>query len=198
MKLRIHSWSLESRYRETPIFFVDLSPLPEETKIALLTEIEGWYGDTENDASFWALEYSLLARMLLNADAIWIHPQCLDLDDELILRITSIMRDSGVSSEVIQRYQEALEIPQAKYERHLLRSDDPSFDLVTSEVGKTEYVVGMTIKGRFNCTVRASSIEEAKEKATLCYGEADFGQLEDCEETLVYAENQDDGQRSYF
>lgn len=47
----------------------------------------------------------------------------------------------------------------------------------------------MTIKGRFYCTVRASSIEEMKENATLCYGEADFGQLEDCEEALIYAEN---------
>ena len=45
MNLRIHSWSLEGRYQETPLFFVELSPLPEEAKIALLTEIESWYGE---------------------------------------------------------------------------------------------------------------------------------------------------------
>ena len=51
------------------------------------------------------------------------------------------------------------------------------------------YCVGIRIEGRYYTTVSANSIEEAKEKATNDYYDADFGELEVVDMNLVNVED---------
>lgn len=75
----------EDEYREQPLAFVALyDAMPNfSLTVLLLREFDQWYGDTDQDVKTWAVEYQLLARMLLNHGALILNPRYLALDEVL-------------------------------------------------------------------------------------------------------------------
>ena len=75
----------EDEYRERPLAFVALydASFNFSLTVLLLKQFDQWYGDTDQDVKTWAVEYQLLARMLLNHGALILNPHYLALDEVL-------------------------------------------------------------------------------------------------------------------
>ena len=67
------------QYTETPLAFVELFNLRPIQKVELLKELDQLYGDTDQDTTEWALEYQVVARMLLHDDWMVANPQMLEV-----------------------------------------------------------------------------------------------------------------------
>ena len=53
-------------YEIEPLCFFPLPELSDEQKVKLLEQYETWYGDTNQSTADYALEFSIVTRMLLN------------------------------------------------------------------------------------------------------------------------------------
>ena len=49
------------------------------------------------------------------------------------------------------------------------------------------YSITMRVEGRYNVEIEAGNLEEAKEKASEAFCEADFGELEDIDSEYIGA-----------
>lgn len=109
--MRIDFWMFE-KYADLvhPLAFVWLPDLHENPNQALelLKWFENMYGNTNQNTSIWALEFELLARMLLHDHSLLVNPIHLDLsevEDELLQML---------NPEQAYLYQKARGIPQEK------------------------------------------------------------------------------------
>ena len=78
-----------------------------------------------------------------------------------------------------------------QYMCRLLDNDD-LIEEYKNEINKTEYEVSIVVNARFYTSVQASSPEEAKEKASAIFEEADIGELECVDWKVQHAEGDDD------
>lgn len=75
-------------YMDCPLVFVQLSSLTPQQKISLLQIFDEAYGNTDQDADHWALEYQVLTRMLLHESALIVNPYFVDITDwRLLIKI---------------------------------------------------------------------------------------------------------------
>lgn len=109
--MRIDFWMFEE-YADLvhPLAFVRLSNLHENPNqvLELLRWFEDMYGNTNQNTSVWALEFELLARMLIHDSSLLFNPIHLDLsevEDELLQML---------NPEQAYLYQKARDIPQEK------------------------------------------------------------------------------------
>ena len=109
--MRIDFWMFE-KYADLvhPLAFVWLPDLHENPNQALelLKWFENMYGNTNQNTSIWALEFELLARMLLHDHSLLVNPIHLDLSEveDKLLQI--------LNPEQAYLYQKARGIPQEK------------------------------------------------------------------------------------
>lgn len=88
----VYGWNLEEPYVLTPLYFIELPEVSAEQRFALIKQFEEWYGDTDQDVSYWALEFELLTRMLCyDTAALIINPKFLELDDNMYQIIGNIV-----------------------------------------------------------------------------------------------------------
>lgn len=88
----IHGWNLEGPYGKEPLFFIPLPSLTVEQHFQLIKLFEGWYGDTDQDVSTWAVEFELIVRMLCyETCALVINPMYLEMNDDMYQTIIDIV-----------------------------------------------------------------------------------------------------------
>ncbi len=79
----LYFWAMYE-YANRPLCFIKLTKdkchIPDSTTTQLLTLFDKWYGSTDQETTAWAVEYQLLARMLLTSNALLVNPKYLDLD----------------------------------------------------------------------------------------------------------------------
>lgn len=89
----IRVWSGNLQHGDdTPLFFLDItrnmknSDVEKAATAEILSRLESWYGDTDQDTEDWVLEYALWARMLLQFSerqpiSIMLNPSHLDIQE---------------------------------------------------------------------------------------------------------------------
>lgn len=84
MNFRNGSFWMNYEYEEKnyPLFFVELPNLSNRHIVCLLKVFDELYGDTNQETTEWALEYQLLARLLITQGQLLVNPLHLDLSDE--------------------------------------------------------------------------------------------------------------------
>ena len=93
-------------YENRPLCFVRLEDkLPAEAIVRILRLFDLWYGSTDQETTDWALEFQLLARMLLSDNALLVNFKYLELPDECLDELTNILSD--VDSELGNQYRRA-------------------------------------------------------------------------------------------
>lgn len=119
---RLYFWGFYE-YGASPMCFVKLledgAKLPNDVVVDLLYLFDGWYGNTDQETTDWALEYQLLARMLLNDGALLVNPKYLDLDFESGTRVPGDLADilKSVSLQAYHLYEEARTLTQEEINR---------------------------------------------------------------------------------
>lgn len=68
-----------------PLFFIELPNLCDRHIVQLLKVFDGFYGDTDQETTEWALEYQLLTRLLITEKMLLVNPKYLDLSDENVI-----------------------------------------------------------------------------------------------------------------
>lgn len=99
----------------TPLAFIGLFALTDSEKAKLLTKFDQFYADTDQETTDWALEYQVLARMLLHQGWLPVNPRHLDLDECLgeLLPLLGLLNHSRMrmalenitEEELMQEYQ---------------------------------------------------------------------------------------------
>lgn len=73
------------RSSKWPLAFIRME-ISDSQVLRLLKQFDEWYGNTNQETTEWALEYQLLARMLLRGTPyMLLNPKFLDLDDESVM-----------------------------------------------------------------------------------------------------------------
>lgn len=80
----------DGKYADSPLYFLRMLNercglrAYDAAVVRLLHQLDEWYGNTEQEAEDWALEYQLWARMLLSdAPCLMLNPRFLDMSDVL-------------------------------------------------------------------------------------------------------------------
>lgn len=96
-------WDYDGYEGKKPLFFVRLDGLSNLDIVNLLGEFDLLYGDTAQETTEWALEYQVLARMLVHEKSLLVNPTFLDISEEDVLqKILDCMPDAAKTA-----YQEA-------------------------------------------------------------------------------------------
>lgn len=77
-------------YEEDPLLFIPLPEIYDSQKIALISQYEEWYGNTNQSTTDWALEFEVFVRMLLDNHLI-VNPKYLELDNDHFVELLEIM-----------------------------------------------------------------------------------------------------------
>lgn len=78
-------------FEHHPLYFMRIK-LSTEERMQLLRQFDVWYGNTEQETEQYALEYAVIARMLLD-NAIILNPKYLALD-EILDELLTLIPDS--------------------------------------------------------------------------------------------------------
>lgn len=107
-------------YEDRPLCFVRLEDkLPADAIVRILSLFDLWYGNTDQETTDWALEFQLLARMLLSDDALLVNFKYLELPDECLDELTDILSD--VDSELGNQYRRAFAMTQEQIDSLYLK-----------------------------------------------------------------------------
>jgi len=107
-------------YENRPLCFVRLEDkLPAEAIVRILRLFDLWYGSTDQETTDWALEFQLLARMLLSDNALLVNFKYLELPDECLDELTNILSD--VDSELGNQYRRAFAMTQEQIDSLYLK-----------------------------------------------------------------------------
>ena len=131
MKLnnRLLSWA-HYEYASTPLCFIKLgnekNKLPNQIIVDLLYLFDMWYGNTEQETTKWALEYQLLARMLISDGALLVNPKYLVLDFENGARVPNELADilNRVSPMALNEYDKARALTQEEINQMYIEQAD--------------------------------------------------------------------------
>lgn len=78
------------KYEEEPLCFMPLPLLDDTKKLNLIRKYEEWYGNTDQNTTYWALEFEIFVRMLLE-DHLIINPKYLELNNDLLIELLAII-----------------------------------------------------------------------------------------------------------
>ena len=107
-------------YENRRLCFVRLEDkLPAEAIVRILRLFDLWYGSTDQETTDWALEFQLLARMLLSDNALLVNFKYLELPDECLDELTNILSD--VDSELGNQYRRAFAMTQEQIDSLYLK-----------------------------------------------------------------------------
>ena len=98
-------------YKKAPLAFIQLLFLSQKQQLELLSKLDILYGETDQDTTEWALEYQVIARMMLHKQWFPVNPHHLALD-ECLADLRNIV---GAGNYGLIR--EALDIPKDKLEQ---------------------------------------------------------------------------------
>ena len=102
-------------FEEYPLAFIPLHSLTAEQKLALLTELDLLYGDTDQDTTDYALEYQVVMRMLLHESWFPINlkylalPECVSSFKAVLNSENYAMLEKAVEmdpAEILKQYEE--------------------------------------------------------------------------------------------
>ena len=106
----MHFWAY-GEYKNHPLCFVGIgNPTPEQV-IRILRQYDEWYGNTDQNTEDYALEYQILARMLLCDNKLLVNPKYLDAAepevvswlDNMLLEISTPTTQDGFTAYALAR-----------------------------------------------------------------------------------------------
>lgn len=68
-------------YEEQPLFFIK-SKMSDAQKLLLISKMDEWYGNTDQDTTDYALEFAIVVRMILDSYLV-INPRYLAIEEVL-------------------------------------------------------------------------------------------------------------------
>lgn len=80
--VRIEALSFEHyEYEDQPLFFIK-QEMTDAQKLLLISKMDEWYGNTDQDTTDYALEFAVVVRMIL-CDYLVINPRYLEIEEVL-------------------------------------------------------------------------------------------------------------------
>lgn len=81
-------------YKTHPLCFVDIGKPSPSQVVRILSQYDEWYGNTDQDTEDYALEYQILARMLLCDNKLLLNPKFLDTTEpDMVSWLDDMLRE---------------------------------------------------------------------------------------------------------
>ena len=124
---QLYFWA-HYKYAARPMCFVKLlegdEKFPANAVVDILSLFDEWYGNTEQETTDWALEYQLLARMLLSDGALLVNTS-LNLESECGALVPDKLVDilNSVSQEALHVFKMARALTQNEINRMYMKEE---------------------------------------------------------------------------